>query len=406
MDLIKIRKPTGYDRDISLLTASMFVRRIVMGFLQIVRAIYFAYLGYSPVKIGILLSIATAVSAIHNVTFGYLCDKFGRKPFLILGGIFATLRMVIFAVTQDFWLLALGQGLGALGEGVGAGQPVVSGYITDKVDARDRPGVYSGMAITNSLAATIGSALGGLPIYLEASRGYNIITAHQILWQISAVISASSLIFILFIQESIRKTEEIDIIKVEKPRDWGPILKFSLIRGSNGLAWGIADSLTPLYFFYRFDVGTESLGPVYALARFLSIFSYLLIPRIVERFGDINTIIASRLSSAVLTFLMALTDSYFIAFIILVINRLVTLFSMPIRQTFASSIVEPDETATAIGISSFARMGVQTIAPTLAGYMFELLSLTTPFIVGSMLMAINGGLYWNYFAKDKKSLKI
>jgi hypothetical protein len=39
-----------------------------MGFLGIVRAIYFALLGLSPFEIGVLLSIATFVSAIHHLT--------------------------------------------------------------------------------------------------------------------------------------------------------------------------------------------------------------------------------------------------------------------------------------------------------------------------------------------------
>ena len=56
-----IRVPDGFDRDIRLLTSSMFTRRIVMGFLQVVRAIYFALLGYTAVEIGLLLSLATIV---------------------------------------------------------------------------------------------------------------------------------------------------------------------------------------------------------------------------------------------------------------------------------------------------------------------------------------------------------
>ena len=81
----------------------------------------------------------------------------------------------------------------------------------------------------------------------------------------------------------------------------------------------------------------------------------------------------------------------------MVLNRIIVLFAMPIRQTFASSMVSPEETATAIGISNSARMGVRTIAPTLAGYMFESISLTLPFCSGAFMMAINGGLFWAYF---------
>jgi predicted MFS family arabinose efflux permease len=101
--------------------------------------------------------------------------------------------------------------------------------------------------------------------------------------------------------------------------------------------------------------------------------------------------------SAGVTVLFALSNWYPLAVSLMVVNRIIVLFTMPIRQTFASGMVSPEETATAIGISNSARMGVRTIAPTLAGYMFESISLTLPFFTGAVLMVINGGLFWAFF---------
>lgn len=397
METVK-RLQVGFGRDMTLLTGSMFTRRIVMGFLQVVRAIYFALLGFSPVEIGLLLSIATFLSAIHHITFGYLCDRYGRKPFLVLGTFFAAARTALFAVSTDFWVLALAQSLGAMGEGVGAGQPVVSGYITDKVEAQDRPNIYSTMAITNSIASTIGLSLGGLPILLENHFAYNVVSAHQLLWWACTAVNLISLVFLFPLQEGERVTRgDRSQEKGSGIKNWGVIAKFSLTRSTSGLGWGMIDSLMTLYFFQRFMVGTDVLGPVYAFARFLSIFTYLVTPRVVERYGAIQTIVATRMISASVTVLFAFSSWYPLAVSLMVVNRIIVLFTMPIRQTFASGMVSPEETATAIGISNSARMGVRTIAPTLAGYMFESVSLTLPFFIGAVLMVINGGLFWAFF---------
>jgi MFS family permease len=391
------RLRVGFGRDMSLLTGSMFTRRIVMGFLQVVRAIYFALLGFSPVEIGLLLSIATFLSAIHHITFGYLCDRYGRKPFLILGTLFAAARTALFAVSTDFWMLALAQGLGAMGEGVGAGQPVVSGYITDKVDARDRTNIYSTMAITNGIATTIGLSFGGLPILLENRFAYDVVSAHQLLWWACTVVNLVSLVFLFPLKEGDRVARGGSKGKSSGIKNWGVIAKFSLTRSTSGLGWGMIDSLMTLYFFQRFMVGTDILGPIYAFARFLSIFTYLVTPRVVERYGAIPTIVATRMLSAAVTVMFALSSWYPMAVSLMVLNRIIVLFTMPIRQTFASGMVSPEETATAIGISNSARMGVRTLAPTLAGYMFESISLTLPFFTGAVLMVINGGLFWAFF---------
>ena len=148
-----------------------------MGFLQVVGAIYFSLLGFSPLTIGLLFSVANVATAFHHISFGILSDRYGRKIFLLLGSVFATLRLAIFATTQDFGLLALGQGLGAMGKGAGAGEPVVSGYIADKAKTKERVSVFSTLAVTNSIAASIGSAITGLPQFFQSISGLDLVSA-------------------------------------------------------------------------------------------------------------------------------------------------------------------------------------------------------------------------------------
>jgi MFS family permease len=390
----------AFDRDLKLLTLSMSFRRIAMGFLMIIRSIYFSLLGFSPVEIGLLLSIGTFISALHHISFGYLSDKYGRKPFLILGGIFATLRLIIFAISNNFWMLALGQGIGAMGEGAGAGQPVVSGYIADKTTLKDRGSIFGFLAITNAIAATIGSIMAGLPNYFEVTWNMNMIQSHSLLFWIGAATSIASLLMILTIND-IKPTKKSEKSKEEiSKKNWEVIAKFSLVRSSSGLGWGFIESLLPLYFFLRFNVGGEALGPIYAIARFLSIFSYLLTPMIVERYGEVTPIVVSRLASAIIALSFSMATNYWFAIILLILMRIVMSFTMPIRQTFATHLVDPKETATAIGVSNFARMGFRTIAPTVAGYMFESLSPSLSFISGACLLFINGFLYNKFFSKN------
>lgn len=394
----RLRLPEGFDRDLKLLVGSMSMRRISMGSLMVVRAIYFYLLGFSEIEVGLLLSFATAVSAIHHITFGMLSDRFGRKVFLILGGIFSSLRMVIFAISSDFWMLALGQGLGAMGEGAGAGQPVVSGYIADKTDIQQRSSFFSALAVTNALAATIGSLLAGLPNYFQNKLGLDMIAAHSLLFWIGAVGSFASLMFVLPMHEVKHSRPEADEEK-KRPgkRSWGVIARFSLVRSTSGLGWSFIQSLMSLYFFKKFGVGGEVLGPIYALARFISVFSYLFIPMIVERLGNVTSIVASRFVTAALALAFAFVEWYHLAVVLLVLFRIVMMFTMPIRQSFATGLVDPEETATAIGVSNFARMSVRTAAPTIAGYMFQSIGINMPFITGALLLIVNGMLFKKFF---------
>jgi hypothetical protein len=312
--------------------------------------------------------------------------------------------MIIFAVSRDFWVLAIGQGIGAMGEGAGAGQPVVSGFIADKVESDDRPKVFSTLSITNAIAATIGSLMAGLPALFQVSMNLDVLTAHSILFWIGALgAGVSVLLSILLSEVKVTNGEKsVDLVETSvSKKPWGVIAKFSLVRSTSGLGMGLIDSLMSLYFFERFGVGGEFLGPVYALARFLSIFSYLLVSRVVEILGDVQTLIISRVCSAFVAVLFTFSSSLWPCVVLLVFMRILNMFSMPIRQTLATSIVREDEIATTIGVSNFARMGVRTIAPTAAGYMFEAVSYTMPFLSGAFFVLANAAMYKIFFGEHK-----
>lgn len=327
-----------------------------------------------------------------------LSDRLGRKPFLIIGGIFATLRMVIFAVSSDFWMLALAQGVGAMGEGAGAGQPVVSGYIADKTNVENRSSLFSTLAVSNGLAATIGTLLAVLPASFQSALALDVITAHSLLFWIGAAGGAASILLIIPLQDV--KSTRIDKEETRttlKAHSWGVIARFSLVRSTSGVGWSFIDSLMSLYFYLQFSLGSEVLGPIYAVARLLSVFSYVFVPPVVNRFGEVHALVVSRLVTASLAVLFSLVTSPLVAIVILISFRIVMMFTMPIRQTFAVALVDPRETATAIGVSNFVRMSFRTIAPTLAGYMFETISFTMPFLTGASLLAVNGLLFRAFF---------
>ncbi|HDI74068.1 MAG TPA: hypothetical protein ENF57_03565, partial [Candidatus Korarchaeota archaeon] len=50
----------GFNRNLKFILVSLAFRRVVMGFLEVVRAIYFAIIGFSPTEIGFLFTIPIA----------------------------------------------------------------------------------------------------------------------------------------------------------------------------------------------------------------------------------------------------------------------------------------------------------------------------------------------------------
>jgi len=97
--LTRLGLKRGFDRDLWLLLGEMFSRRLVLVFLEVVRPIYLSLIGFSPIKVGLIMTIGTFVSALDSLILGSLSDRYGRKPFILFGSISSTLRLVLYALS-------------------------------------------------------------------------------------------------------------------------------------------------------------------------------------------------------------------------------------------------------------------------------------------------------------------
>jgi MFS family permease len=83
------------------------LRTFAYGFLGVVLALYLDQLGLDGVQIGFVLTAAVAGSALMNVFWSIQADHFGRRRTVITMALLMALGGLVFALTDNFWLLLL-----------------------------------------------------------------------------------------------------------------------------------------------------------------------------------------------------------------------------------------------------------------------------------------------------------
>lgn len=118
------------------------------------------YTSVTPLLIGVAIGAYGLTQAFFQIPFGYLSDKYGRKPLLIFGLIIFFIGSVVAANADDIFQVVLGRAL----QGAGAISAVLMAFLADYVSEDERPkanafvGVQIGMAFM--LALLLGPVIG------------------------------------------------------------------------------------------------------------------------------------------------------------------------------------------------------------------------------------------------------
>jgi len=118
-------------------------------------------LGANAAVVGALIASFSIAQLLSAPAWGWMSDRYGRRPAILVGLIVSAVAYVIFAFADSLWLLFVSRVIQGLGGGTIG---VVQAYVADISEGKDRAKALGWLSAVTSLGAVIGPAIGSVLI--------------------------------------------------------------------------------------------------------------------------------------------------------------------------------------------------------------------------------------------------
>ena len=395
-------------RDVLVLMASRGVRAFAFSYLGVVFAIYLSQLGYSTVAIGLVLSTASASGAVLTALWGFLSDRFGRKKILMLLAALTVVSNLIYIFFSHlvFILSAViianvgAGGSGGGGAGGGPFSPVEQALLAEKCTAENRNWIFSTNAFVGSLMGSLGALVSGLPQYLQENWGWQPVASYKPLFALTILFS-TVLIFAYSIINEHHIPKKREKTNPKRTARSGFVTKIALLGVVDNLGAGLVGPLISYWFFRRFGVELKSLGFMFFLSYFFAALSFLAAPVLARYMGVVKTMAFSHGLASLIYLFLPLAPSFSIAAAMTIARSFLAYMDNPLRSSFITGIVRPEDRGSAAGITTLSRHVPVAVSPTLSAYLMQAFSLSVPIFIGGFLQLFHDCVFYVLFRNVK-----
>ena len=375
--------------------------------------LYLVAVGLSEWETGVLLSATLLGDTLVSLYLTTRADRFGRRRMLIAGAALMTTAGLVFALTQQFWLLVVVGTIGVIspsGHEVGPFLPIEQAALSQVVPDRLRTDVFAWYALAGSLASAGGSLVAGLLtdalqttwgpvasyrsiVILYATLG---LVLCALFLRLSAAAEAPPVARLAAGASSFARLSGLH-------RSQGVVLRLSALFALDSFGGGfVVQSFAAYWFHRRYGVDPATLGALFFAANVFAGFSALVASRLAHRIGLINTMVVTHLPSNVLLMLIPLMPNLPLAATLLLLRFSISQMDVPTRQSYTMAVVAPDERAAASGITGVARTTGAAISPLFAGLLFAQPALiNVPFYLAGILKSAYDLLLFRAFRRLK-----
>jgi MFS family permease len=385
---------SGYALDSRRLFASQGIRAFAYGFSAVLLGTSLEDRDVPTWQVGLVLGATVAGTAFMSVLVARYADRVGRRRWY--AGLYVLLGVVgvVFAFAGSVWVLALAALTGVLStEVIESGpftsleQPMLAG------DLRGRAQVH-GFGVYNAVAAVAGS-FGALAAAVPDLAGSGETTGWFLLLVPVAVIGwvlASSLSDA--VEPVAPSAEGSRLVRSRRT-----VARLASLFALDSFGGGFTVSAFVAYWLRaRFDTSPAVIGGTFFAMGLLQTVSFLVAPRLADRFGLLRTMVFTHLPSNLLLAAVAFAPNLGAAVVLLLARTALSQMDVPTRQAYVMALVDPDERTPAAAYTNTARYVSRPFGPPLAA-LAQTVALGLPFVIGGGIKSVYDVTLWRWFSR-------
>lgn len=389
-------------RDAKLLCAQRFVRLFAYGASFLVLVPFLASLGIPDARIGLFMTLTLLGDVVISLILTAITDRVGRRRILAAGTLLMAGSGVVFAVSNNFWVLLLASIVGVIspsGNEIGPFRAVEESVLAQLTPTSQRSDMFAWYTLFGTAGTALGSLASGGIVQVLQDRDGKTNEAYRIIFFLYAAIGIVKFLLTLALTSAVEAaaaparpapapsaepsersgllsgedttSESADSSSAKRPsifhriRDLFPaishesrgilfrlILLFALDSFASGMA---APSWITYFFITVHSLAPAILGSLFLVTNILASFSNLLALPLARRLGPLKTMAFTHLPSALFLALVPVPASSGafgtpLAMAFLALRACTQSMDQAPRQAFLSAAVLPEERTAVMGV--------------------------------------------------------
>lgn len=415
-------KATG--RDAYIIISLRSLRMFTAGIPSLILALFFSSLKFPDSRIGVFMTLTLLGDVLLSVLLTLVADKLGRRRILFMGSVMMATSGVVFALSENFWILLIAAVFGIIsvtGADCGPFRAVEESILSGLTDEKTRSDVLSWYVTATTMAGAVGAEVAGRTVHaLEKSSG-NVTKAYHALFWAYAAFGVLGCILCLGLSARCEAAGEKHAEMKERGRGGGDgeeeevLLEAMTPSTTDGFdhdrereerradlrvkpqekqsyfsqiskptrsimfkLWillaidSLADGMTPYslmnyYVDQKFHLSKSTLGDITSASQFLCAVSSVFAGPLAKRIGLINTMVFTHLPSSIASAFIPLPKSVGPTIGLLLFRAALNSMDQAPRTAFIAAVVKPEERTGVMGITSMVRTLAMSVGPSITG---------------------------------------